>query len=160
MRHPRRSSFVTGLVAGSLFALLLALIFRRWSAQMRLDAADREWLRVGHRYAVNDETNVPESGRFNAGQKMLFWMQCISAIVLFLSGAVLWFPELMPRTLRLIAILTHPIAAAASLGGIVVHVYMTIFIVPGALNAMLRGWVTPNWAASHHAKWYREKHLR
>ncbi|MBI4906830.1 MAG: formate dehydrogenase subunit gamma [Acidobacteria bacterium] len=142
-------------IGGVVFALLLALMFRRWATQMKIDADDRRWLAVSHKYAIHDEAGVPESGRFNAGQKMLFWVQSVSAIVLFASGIVLWFPELMPRGLRLIAILTHPLAAVASLGGIVVHVYMTTLVVPGALNAMLRGWVTPGWAASHHAKWFR-----
>ncbi|MBI3209415.1 MAG: formate dehydrogenase subunit gamma [Candidatus Solibacter usitatus] len=143
-------------IAGVVFALLLATMFRRWSAQMRLDADDKRWLAVSHKYAVHQEGGVPESGRFNAGQKMLFWLQSSSAILLFASGAVLWFPELMPRTLRLAAILIHPIASVASIGGIIVHIYMSTLVVPGALRAMLRGWVTPAWAASHHAKWFRE----
>jgi len=143
-------------IAGVVFALLLARIFWMWGRQMRLDAEDRAWLKVGHRYAVHLEEGVPESGRFNAGQKMLFWLQSTSALVLFVSGVVLWFPEIMPRTLRLAAVLVHPLAAIASLGGIIVHIYMSTLVVPGAFRAMVRGWVTPGWAASHHAKWYRE----
>jgi formate dehydrogenase subunit gamma len=143
-------------IGGILFSLALATVFWRWSRQMRLDADDKQWLKVSHRYAVHDETGVPESGRFNAGQKMLFWLQSISAIVLFASGIILWFPELMPRSLRLGAILIHPIAAVASIGGIIVHIYMSTMVVKGALRAMTRGWVTSQWAASHHAKWFRE----
>src|SRR5258708_35847720 len=78
-------------IGGIVFALLLGRMFWNWSRVMRLDADDRQWLKVSHRYAVNDETGVPESGRFNAGQKMLFWLQSGSAVVLFASGIVLWF---------------------------------------------------------------------
>ena len=105
---------------------------------------------------MNDESGMPESGKFNAGQKMLFWLQSISALLLFASGMVLWFPELMPRALRLGAVLIHPLAAIASIGGIIIHIYMSAFAVPGSLRAMLEGWVTPGWAKAHHAKWYRE----
>jgi formate dehydrogenase subunit gamma len=143
-------------IAGVIFGLLLATMFRRWASQMRLDADDREWLGKSVQYAMNDERGVPAAGRFNAGQKMLFWLQSTSAILLFFSGIVLWFPEVMPRGARLAAILIHPIAAVASLGGIVVHIYMSIFVVPGALRAMTRGWVTAEWASSHHFKWFRE----
>jgi len=143
-------------IAGVIFGLLLATMFRRWAKQMRLDAEDREWLGKSVQYAMNDERGVPASGRFNAGQKMLFWLQSTSAVFLFFSGIVLWFPEVMPRSLRLTAILIHPLAAVASLGGIVVHIYMSIFVVPGALRAMTRGWVTGEWASSHHFKWFRE----
>lgn len=143
-------------IAGVIFALLLAMQFRRWAAQMKLDADDRKWLAMSGRYAMHDEHGVPESGRFNAGQKMLFWLQSTSAIVLFATGAVLWFPELMPRGPRLISILVHPVAAVASMGGIIVHIYMTTVVVQGALHAMTRGYVTEGWAKSHHAKWFRQ----
>jgi len=141
---------------GVVFAVALGLIFRNWRSQMGLDADDRVWLAKSHRYAVHDEEGVPESGRFNAGQKMLFWMQSLFAVLLFASGMVLWWPEAAPRTLRLAAVLIHPLAAIGSIGGIIVHIYMGTAAVPGALRAMVRGWVTPAWAASHHAKWYRD----
>ncbi|HUQ94915.1 MAG TPA: formate dehydrogenase subunit gamma [Bryobacteraceae bacterium] len=142
-------------IGGVIFALMLGFMFRNWSTNMRLDAEDRLWLKVSLKYAMNDETGVPESGLFNAGQKMLFWLQAGSALLLFASGIVMWFPETMPRVLRLAAVLVHPLAAVASLGGIIVHIYMSVFVVPGALRAMLRGWVRPRWAEGHHAKWYR-----
>ena len=141
---------------GLVFAVLLGLMFRRWSAQMRLDASDRAWLKVAHRYAIHNETGVPESGRFNAGQKMLFWAQAAFALTLFATGAILWFPEIMPRALRLAAVLLHPLAAIGAIGGIIVHIYMGTAAVPGAFRGMMQGWVTERWAASHHAKWYRE----
>jgi len=141
---------------GVLFTLVLGLMFRRWAAQMRLDADDRVWLRKSGQYARNQEEGIPASGRFNAGQKMLFWTQSASTLILFASGLVLWWPELMPRTLRLAAVLIHPLAAIASIGGIIIHIYMGTAAVPGALRSMVHGWVSPRWAASHHAKWYRQ----
>src|SRR5215813_2507055 len=104
---------------------------------------------------MNEEEGLPQPGKFNAGQKMLFWLQTTSAILLFASGLVLWFPEVLPRALRVAAVLVHPIAAVASIGGIIVHIYMSTLVVPGSLQAMLHGWVTAEWAESHHPKWYR-----
>lgn len=142
--------------AGLLFTLALGVIFRRWAAQMQLDEDDQVWLAKSHLYAQNIESGIPESGRFNAGQKMLFWMQSASAFFLLLSGVVIWFPEVMPRALRLTALLLHPVCAAVSIGGIIVHVYMSTMAVPGALDAMVHGRVTPGWARSHHGKWFRQ----
>jgi formate dehydrogenase subunit gamma len=141
---------------GILFALVLGFIFLRWAGQMRLDAADREWLRNSHKYAMNEEEGLPEPGRFNAGQKMLFWVQSLCALLLFASGFVLWWPAQMPRTLLTAAVLIHPAAAVVAIAGIIVHVYMGLAAVPGALRGMVRGDVTPGWAAAHHPKWYRE----
>lgn len=142
--------------AGMIFAVALGVMFRRWARQMQLDADDMVWLSKSHLYAQNVEVGLPDSGRFNAGQKMLFWTQSAGAAALLVTGVVLWFPELMPRWARLGAILLHPAAAAVSIGGIIVHVYMSTLAVPGALRAMVRGTVSEGWAKSHHPKWYRE----
>ncbi len=141
---------------GVVFAVALGVMFRRWAGQMGLDGDDRTWLANSHKYMVNDERGLPEPGRFNAGQKMLFWTQSVLALLLFASGLVLWFPEVAPRGLRLAAVLAHPLAAIGSIGGIILHIYMGTAVVPGALRAMTRGWVTKRWAASHHPKWYRQ----
>lgn len=142
--------------AGVIFAAAVAFMFRNWSRQMRLDADDRVWLRNAHKYATHDEEGLPEPGRFNAGQKMLFWLQSVSIVLLLASGVVLWWPELMPRGLRLTAVLLHPVVAIISIGGIIIHIYMGTAAVPEAFRGMVQGWVRPGWAASHHPKWYRE----
>jgi formate dehydrogenase subunit gamma len=141
---------------GTIFAVVLGMMFLNWARQMRLDAEDRVWLRNAHKYAVHEEEGLPEPGRFNAGQKMLFWTQSVAVVLLFASGLVLWLPEIMPRALRLAAILTHPIVAVISIGGIIIHIYMGTAAVPEAFRGMIQGWVRPGWAASHHPKWYRE----
>ena len=78
---------------GVIFSLTLGFMFRNWAAQMRLDAEDRAWLRQAHRYAMHDEEGLPEAGRFNAGQKMLFWTQFDLDPVSVLQ----WFGSLVSR---------------------------------------------------------------
>ena len=139
---------------GIVFATILGSLFFSWARQMRIDSDDRRWLRQSHRYALNDSTGLPESGRFNAGQKMLFWAQAVATVALFASGLVMWFPSTAPRGLTFAALLIHPLAAVVSIGGIIVHIYMAVAAIPGSLRAMTRGWVSTDWASSHHAKWY------
>ncbi len=143
---------------GVVFGLALAKMFLGWARQMKLDASDRAWLRRSHRYAVHDHEGLPEAGRFNGGQKMLFWIQSLAFVFLFVSGLVLWFPELtsVPRGLRFVAILVHPAAAIVAMGGIIVLVYMGTAAVPGAFRGMVRGWVDHDWARAHHPKWFRD----
>jgi formate dehydrogenase subunit gamma len=143
---------------GLVFAVALGLMFRNWSRDMKLDAEDRTWLKKAHRYAVHDERGLPEPGRFNAGQKMLFWIQSLAALLLLASGLVLFWPEEMPRALRLAAVLVHPSAAIVSIAGILIHIYMGTAAVPGALSGMIHGSVSESWAKAHHPRWYR--HLR
>ena len=141
---------------GMFFIFVFSLMFRAWRTQMRLDKDDRRWLRLAHRYAVHDLSALPEAGRFNGGQKSLFWMQAVAGLLLVASGIVLWWLRPMPRFLRELAVLVHPLAAVVSIGGIILHIYMGTAAVPGSLRGMTQGWVTAGWASSHHPKWYRE----
>ena len=142
--------------AGLIFSVALGFMFLRWAGQMRLDADDREWLRNSDKYAKHEESGLPEAGRFNGGQKMLFWVEALCCLLLLATGLVLWFPEATPRGLRLAAVLIHPVAAIVAITGIIVHIYMGTLAIPGALRSMTRGWATEGWAAAHHPKWYRE----
>jgi formate dehydrogenase subunit gamma len=141
---------------GVLFAGVLLIMFVRWAGQMRLDSDDRRWLRMSHRYAIHDHAGLPEAGRFNGGQKALFWVQSMATVLLLATGLVLWFPESTSRLMREAAVVLHPAAAIVSIAGIVVHIYMGTAAVPKALRGMVQGWVTPGWAARHHPKWFRE----
>jgi len=142
------------------FAAAFSRMFFRWRPQMKLDAEDRIWLANSHKYAMNEEAGLPEPGKFNAGQKMMFWMQALFTALLLITGLILWFPESMPRPARLAAVLIHPLAAIGAIGGIIVHIYMGTAAVPGSIRAMMRGYVTSRWAAAHHPKWLRQQHLK
>jgi len=143
-------------LSGLLFVGVFTAMFISWKRQMRLDKDDKRWLRLAHRYAAHDYAALPEAGRFNAGQKSLFWLQSVNGVLLLLSGIVLWWPESMSRGLREAAVLVHPIAGILAIAGLIVHIYMGTAATPGAFRGMTQGWVKPGWAASHHAKWYRE----
>ena len=95
-------------LVGLLFVGIFAAMFLSWKRQMRLDKDDRRWLRLAHRYAAHDYAALPEAGRFNGGQKSLFWLQSVNGVLLLLSGIVLWWPESMSRPLREAAVLVHP----------------------------------------------------
>ena len=140
---------------GVVFTVILGFMFSKWAGQMRLDRDDRKWLRGAHRYAMHDKKGLPEPGRFNAGQKMLFWLQVTATLLLLASGVVLWFPEAMAQPLRLAAIVTHSVTAVVSMFAIIVHLYMGTAAVPGAFHGMIHGWVPAAWARAHHPKWYR-----
>jgi formate dehydrogenase subunit gamma len=143
---------------GILFVLFFSGMFFAWRRQMRLDSDDRRWLRYAHRYAVHNESGLPDAGRFNAGQKSLFWVQAVNGVLLLSSGIVLWWPDVMSRLLRELAVLIHPVAAIIAIVGLIVHIYMGTAAVPEAFRGMIQGWVTPRWASSHHPKWYRDIH--
>jgi formate dehydrogenase subunit gamma len=142
---------------GLIFVIAVFLMFWMWSAQMHETAVDKQWWdAVGH-YIRNEEDKVPTVGRFNGGQKLLFWGFFFGGILLFLSGLVLWFPHLIPwnlRVVRYIAVLVHASTALITIGLFIIHVYMGVLLERGSFGSVIRGDVSANWAKRYHGIWY------
>jgi len=142
--------------AGLAFSAIVIWMIVMWRADMRTTDADREWRRALRQYARNDDAGVPPAGRFNFGQKMFFWVTVWGMLILLVSGIVLWRPDLVPGSagiLREAAILLHAIAALVMIGAFIIHVYMGVAVVPGSVEAIVRGEVTREWARHHHRLW-------
>jgi len=141
---------------GLIFSGALLWMFVTWRTDMRVKPEDRAWRSAMRHYMRNEDAKVPPAGRFNFGQKQLFWLMVLGGIALLLSGLVLWFVASIPwelRILRYAATLVHAIAALATIAGFIIHLYMGLAVVPGGLNAIVHGEVTEEWARHHHALW-------
>ena len=104
------------------------------------------------------EENLPELGKYNAGQKFVFWAMAGLIVLLIGSGIMIWeqfFPDLVTIPTRRIAMLVHSLAAVAIILVFIMHVFAA-FLTRGTLSAMTRGSVTGGWAWKHHRKWLRE----
>jgi len=144
---------------GVIFFLSVVWMYRVWAAQMHSTERDREWWHSLKHYIRNEDDEVPSEGRFNAGQKALFWGFFWCGIVLLLSGLVLWEPQWIPwnlRALRLIAVILHPIAALLTIALFMIHVYMGTAVERGAFGSVIRGDVSRKWAARYHRLWYEQ----
>jgi formate dehydrogenase subunit gamma len=143
---------------GTLFAVVMFWMLRVWLADMRITAADRKWSDAMPHYIRNEDEALPPIDRFNIGQKYFFWAMLWATIVLLVSGAVLWVPELIPwslRGLRYAAVLLHVSAALVTVGLFIIHVYMGTAVVRGGFTSIIRGEVSPAWARTHHRLWYQ-----
>jgi len=118
---------------------------------------DIAWVRALNRVLVNEEEDVPEVGRYNAGQKFVFWAMALLIPVLFFSGVMIWeiyFSSYTTIEQQRVALLIHSLAAIAAIIVWIVHVYAAIWV-RGSVRAMTQGYVTPGWAWRHHRKWLR-----
>ena len=139
------------------FTATLFWMLAAWRADMRITAADRQWSGSMRRYVRNEDEGLPPIDRFNPGQKQFFWAMLWAALVLLVSGVVLWFPERLPwslRGLRYVAILLHVASALATVGLFIIHVYMGTAVVRGGFTSIIRGEVSPAWAKTHHRLWF------
>lgn len=145
--------------AGLIFAVSLGYMYVKWSKQMKFEPVDKEWWKSLHFYITNQDEKMPPAGRYNAGQKMLFWSFFFGGMVLLLTGLVLWFTDALPwslRWLRYVAVILHPIAALVTIGNFMIHVYMGVFAERGAFGSVIRGDVSMAFAKRYHPSWYAE----
>jgi formate dehydrogenase subunit gamma len=167
--HPKLF-FLSGLFGGGsnvrmihpwigvvLFFGFLGLFLRFWKANL-WKREDGTWMaRLRDVLTAHDE-NLPEVGKYNAGQKVVFWMMSLLIIILIGSGLVLWdeyFAQYTSIDQKRIAALVHSLAAIVIICVWIVHVYAAIWV-RGTIRAMTRGSVTGGWAWRHHRKWLRE----
>jgi formate dehydrogenase subunit gamma len=135
--------------------VLLAVKFWRHNY---LEPRDWMWLRKIDDVVANREEALPEVGRYNAGQKLLFFTIVVCLPMLLLSGLLIWrqyFSAYFSIDLVRIGALLHAFFAFVLICAIIVHIYAAIWV-KGSIRAMTRGWVSLGWAWKHHRAWFRE----
>ncbi len=142
-----------GVVLAGAFTFMGVRFFHQniWTAD------DSNWMKHVGDLINHREHLVPEAGRFNAAQKIVFYVMFWSVITLFLSGLMLWqsmFGDSVPIWLARYAGLLHALMAAAMIITMIVHIYAAIWNA-GSVRAMTRGRVTGGWLWKHHRKWLR-----
>jgi formate dehydrogenase subunit gamma len=140
--------------AGLVFTFAVILMYGLWAEQMREAPGDKAWWGAIRDYITNEDEKVPAAGRFNGGQKLLFWSFFWCGILLLLSGIVLWLPQDFPAAVRLIAIFVHPVASLITIGLFMLHVYMGTAYERGAFGSVIRGDVSRAFAMRHHRTWF------
>ncbi|HZU83575.1 MAG TPA: formate dehydrogenase subunit gamma, partial [Polyangiaceae bacterium] len=142
--------------AGWVFFGAVLVMFVRWAGAMRFKAYDRGWLRRRMAAYLHPEREDPDVGKYNAGQKALFFGAALLAIALLASGVVLWWPYEFTQAQRQVSWVAHDAGFILFAVLIVAHIYLATVAEPGTFRAMTRGTVTRAWARSHHPRWYRE----
>lgn len=140
-----------------MFVSFAFLVLRFWHHN-RFEEGDTQWLKQIDDVIANREDKLPEVGRYNAGQKVLFFVLVLCMLGLVLSGLVIWrayFAFYFPMTIVRIAALLHAVCAFVLIMSIIVHIYAGFWI-KGSVGAMMRGTVTYGWARKHHPRWFRE----
>jgi formate dehydrogenase subunit gamma len=141
-----------GLVM-EVFFVVMALRFWRLNV---IEPRDVEWLKNTPKLIDGNDEDMPEQGKYNGGQKLLFWGLVAGMLLMLASGLLMWRAWLnLPVGLVRAASVLHAAAAVWMIGLIILHIYAAIWT-RGTLRAMLYGTVTRAWAKQHHRLWYRK----
>ncbi len=118
---------------------------------------DIQWLLKFGGMLSKGGAHIP-TGRFNAGEKALFWaLVCLFSVVLCFSGAILLFPNFeQGRSIMQVANITHVVCALLAIAMSCFHIYLGTVGMKGAYDAMRTGYVDEAWAKEHHQIWYEE----
>ncbi|GAB4388842.1 formate dehydrogenase subunit gamma [Albidovulum sp.] len=165
------------------FMIGLVLSLLLWIRHNLPDRSDLVWLARGG--GLFTRGAHPPARKFNAGQKIFFWIVMILGASVSVSGLSLLFPfELplfaasfdllnqtgLPQALGFGALPTvmppqeemqlaqawHAIVAFAMMAVILAHIYIGSVGMEGALDAMVTGEVDVEWAKEHHSLWFEE----
>ncbi len=158
------------------FMVGLAVTFLLWVVHNFPNRHDIIWLLKGG--GMLTRNTHPPSKKFNAGQKILFWLVMLGGVSISLSGIALMFPfqitlfadtfailngvgATLPTTLTPIqeaqyAVQWHGIIAVFLVCVILGHIYIGTISMEGAFDAMKSGEVDVNWAKEHHSIWAEE----
>ncbi|NYT59958.1 formate dehydrogenase subunit gamma [Alcaligenaceae bacterium] len=143
---------------GVLMFVCFAVFAARMFSHNLMSRKDRQWLAHIGDVLNNREDKIPQAGRYNGGQKLLFFALILLMLGLLLTGVVMWrsyFAYLFPIWGIRLASLLHALFAFLIICAIIVHVYAGIWV-KGSVQAMTRGTVTPGWAWKHHRDWLRQ----
>ena len=145
-------------IVGVVFSVGVVLMLILWMRDMVFNAKDREWTRDLRSYVREGHSSV-DVERFNAGQKGYFWFAFLTGVLLLITGLPLWFPTLMTAGWNQSARLLHHVLFLLTVGGFIIHVYMSTMMLPGTVPGMTTGRVTRAWAAWHHPNWFRKQEV-
>lgn len=136
------------------FVLGVLLMIFLWIRDNLPEKADLEWLRKGGGMLKGGGVH-PEAGRFNAGQKGIFWVVVGGGLAMAVTGYLLMLPFSYTGIGGMqISHLLHAVLGAVMAAVIIGHIYIGTLGMEGAFDAMGSGRVDANWAREHHRGWY------
>jgi formate dehydrogenase subunit gamma len=158
------------------FMVGIVLMFVLWVRYNIPNRHDLRWLaKAGGMFQRGVH---PPADKFNAGQKLIFWVTILGGISVSLSGIMLMWPfrfsffsetfaflnvfglglpgDLLPVQEMQLAQAWHAILGLVLIAVIIAHIYLGSIGMEGAFDAMGRGRVDENWAREHHELWVAE----
>ncbi len=143
---------------GPLLFIAFLLMAVRWVMYAVPRNYDLKWFRHMGGYLGSKEPL--KAGKFNAGQKLFYWIIFLSVIIFSVTGHIMAygpsFKDKIPleqgTTTHLILLIIHIVTAMAFLAMFIIHLYMTIFAHKGLIKGMLRGKVNKSTALKTHSE--------
>jgi formate dehydrogenase subunit gamma len=141
------------------FTLGVVLMLFMWMGRNFPTSADVTWLKEGGGMFDKEDKTHPPAWKFNAGQKILYWLVIFFSLAMMISGFILLFPFYGGLSVgdMQIAEIFHGVVGMLFVALIFGHIYIGTIGMEGAFDAMSDGNVDLNWAKEHHNLWVEEE---
>jgi formate dehydrogenase subunit gamma len=146
---------VTGIVFG--VSLVLAILMWWKEAGIFVFPEDWEWIKAAGGYLWHLD-HVPETGKYNPGQKMFFLTVALFGMLMLATGFFMWFPGYFPLGIDMFRWLfpLHVFGFVVIFAFFFVHLYLGTIGNPGSVWAMITGYMEKPVLRMLHPKWYKE----
>ncbi|MCF6102718.1 formate dehydrogenase subunit gamma [Mesorhizobium muleiense] len=143
------------------FMLGILIMLVTWVWDNLPDRHDAHWLKVGGGFFDKTNRTHPPAGRFNTGQKLIFWAVVLGGIALSVSGIFMLFPFAFTDINGMqTAQYVHATVGVILIAVIIAHIYIGTLGMEGAYEAMGSGTVDINWAKEHHRLWVESQEAK
>jgi formate dehydrogenase subunit gamma len=142
------------------FTIGVILICLMWFAGNLPRSVDVQWLKQGGGIVGSKH---PPAYRFNAGQKMIYWIVVLGGAAVAITGYLLMFPFWQGQIAGItvnpgiagmqLAQVVHGVVGLLYVAAMLAHIYIGTIGMEGAFEAMGTGQVDVNWAKEHHSLW-------
>jgi formate dehydrogenase subunit gamma len=137
------------------FTIGVVLILLMWIGGNIPNRTDVEWLKEGGGIVGHGH---PAARRFNAGQKLIYWIVVLGGGAVAITGYLLMFPFWGTSMVGMqTAAVIHGVVGVLFVAAMLGHIYIGTIGMEGAFEAMGTGTVDENWAKQHHSLWLEEE---
>ena len=148
-----------------LFIISVVPMFTMWVRWMFIHWDDIKWLMIVGGYLNKDKKPVP-AGKFNAGQKTWFWLATLGGVVMIGTGAAMYFQDFRLSLLVEYGIsqidflrasaIVHNVLGLGVLALFLVHIYMSVFAIKGAIHSIVTGYKEEEEVEILHSSFYKK----
>jgi len=153
------------VISTILFTISIFPMLFMWIKDMLPTSDDIKWLVILGGYLSKEKKLVP-AGKFNAGQKMWFWLCTLGGIVMILTGAALYFYDFRLAIISQMGLsqidflranaIIHNILGMAVVALFFTHIYMAMFAIKGAIQSMITGYKDEEELEILHSSFYKK----
>jgi formate dehydrogenase subunit gamma len=151
-------------IGAVLFGIAVIPMFLMWLKDMLPRLWDIKWFMILGGYLSKEKKEIP-ADKFNAGQKMWYWLATLGGMVMIITGVMMYFQDFdiaLLKNLNIyhidllrLAVIVHLLLAIIVVAFFFTHLYMSIFAIKGSLQSMIDGCKSEDELKHLHSIFYK-----